>query len=221
MKYFLIAENNLILNKYVQRLLKNRYIDAVVHSAYNGEEALEKARMFDYSALLSEITLPKLDGFQLYQRLAEESPSMASRMGFVSSLDYGIQVKGLQQEELPIITKPFTPDELYNLVDGILISGAETPEEKRANDIERKHERRIVNKNGSLKPLNLDSVNRITGKIIDISDGGFGFQYENGMFPCGFQAKVVSMPLDILNKKAEMVWANDDNGNVKAGFQWI
>lgn len=227
MKYFLIAENDPLLLKHIERLLKSRYEDSIIHVAHNEEEILGKAKLFQFSAILSGVALFNMNALRFYQRLMLEIPSLASRVGFISSsdlaiisdIDYVNRLKEIEVEGIPVLANPFTADMLYAFLDEIFISSNE-----KKYDVERRHERKVVNNNALLAPLNLQSVNHLEGTIVDISDGGFKFQYENNMYLMylrGIEVNVASIHLDIFNKKAEMVWKNDTNGDGQAGFRWM
>ena len=49
-----------------------------VDCAYDGEEALEKARENQYDIILLDIMLPKLTGFEVCQQIREFSPDIVS-----------------------------------------------------------------------------------------------------------------------------------------------
>ena len=216
MKRFLIAEDHSSSFRYFEHLISLRYKGAVILRAHNGKEALEKVRNSDCHVILSEV-----DGIEFYERLKEESPLLAQRMGFISSIDSQHLMNYFKQEALPFITKPVKVEELYNLTDGILMS----KDKRNAGEInyntKREHERRRLRETCSLKPLNMDIENFITGEITDISEGGFGFRCKGKIVSDRFNVKVISMPFNIMDKEvAEMVWTKETDGVVTAGFRW-
>lgn len=221
MKRFLIAEDYSPLFRYFEHLISLRYKGAVILRANNGKEALEKVRDSDCSVILSELALPEVDGIEFYERLKEESPLLAQRMGFISSIDSQHLMNYFKQEGLPFVGKPVKAEEFYNLIDGILMSDGKRNVGEINYDIQRVHERRRVREMCSLKPLNMDIENLIIGEITDISEGGFGFRCEEKILSDRFNVKVISMPFNIIDKEvAEVVWTNETNGAVNAGFRW-
>ncbi len=76
-----------------------------VDCAYDGEEAVEKARNTEYDIVLLDVMLPKLDGFQVCQQIREFSnmpiimlTAKGDDMDKILGLDYGAD---------DYITKPF------------------------------------------------------------------------------------------------------------------
>lgn len=220
MKRFLIVEDYSPLFRYFEYLISLRYKDATILRANNGKEALETVRNSDCSVILSEVAMPEVSGIEFYERLKEESPLLAQRMGFISSIDSHQLMNYFKQEALPFITKSVKSEELYNLIDGILKSTYKGNVEEISYIIKREYARREVTETCSLKPLNMDIKNLIRGEITDISEGGFGFRCKEKNLSDRFNAKVISKPLNIIDKEAEMVWTNETNGFVNAGFRW-
>lgn len=220
MKPFLIAEDHSPSFRYFEYLIGLRYEGAVILRANDGKEALEKARISDCSIILSEAALPEVNGIEFHEGLKRESPLLAQRMGFISSIDSQQLMNYCRQEDLPFIVKPVKTEEFYNLIDRILISKDKRNIEEIGYSKTRGYERRRVIEACSLKPLNIDTINQIKGELTDISEGGFGFRYKDKIRPDKFNVKVTSIPLNINNKKAEIVWTHETNGLIKAGFKW-
>ena len=79
--------------------------DMEVDTAYDGEEAVEKARNNDFDIILLDIMLPKLDGLQVCQQIREFSnvpiimlTAKGDDMDKIMGLEYGAD---------DYITKPF------------------------------------------------------------------------------------------------------------------
>ena len=76
-----------------------------VDCAYDGEEALEKAKANEYDIILLDLMLPKLDGFEVCQQIRDFSnvpivmlTARSEDMDKILGLDYGAD---------DYITKPF------------------------------------------------------------------------------------------------------------------
>jgi DNA-binding response OmpR family regulator len=77
--------------------------------AFDGEKAVEKVLKENYSLILLDIMLPKLDGFEVMEKIKNKDIPIIflSAKNDVSSI-----VKGLQNGGQDYITKPFEPLEL-------------------------------------------------------------------------------------------------------------
>lgn len=89
-----------------------------VDCAYDGEEALEKAKENKYDLILLDVMLPKMDGFEVCQQIREFSEvpivmltAKGDDMDKILGLDYGAD---------DYITKPFNILELKSRVRAIL-----------------------------------------------------------------------------------------------------
>lgn len=89
-----------------------------VDCAYDGEEAVEKARNNPYSIILLDVMLPKLDGFEVLQQIREFSKvpvimltAKGEDMDKILGLDYGAD---------DYVTKPFNVLEVKARIKAIL-----------------------------------------------------------------------------------------------------
>lgn len=89
-----------------------------VDCAYDGEEAVEKARNNSYSIILLDVMLPKLDGFEVLQQVREFSKvpvimltAKGEDMDKILGLDYGAD---------DYVTKPFNILEVKARIKAIL-----------------------------------------------------------------------------------------------------
>ena len=109
--------------------------DMEVDTAYDGEEAVEKAREGNYDIILLDLMLPKLDGLSACQQIREFSDvpiimltAKGEDMDKILGLEYGAD---------DYITKPFSPLELVARVNSQLRRytslGTITEPEKQSN----------------------------------------------------------------------------------------
>ena len=84
--------------------------DMEVDCAYDGEEALEMAKKTEYDIVLLDVMLPKMDGFEVCQRIREFS-NMPIIMLTAKGDDMD-KILGLEYGADDYITKPFNPVEL-------------------------------------------------------------------------------------------------------------
>lgn len=104
----------------VRALIADLLADAghEVHSVANGAEALAQLERSDFDLVLSDLTLPAIEGIGLYWEIARRWPLLVSRLVYVTgtidagSTDYRI----LLDEDIPRVIKPFLPEHLLNVV---------------------------------------------------------------------------------------------------------
>ena len=76
-----------------------------VDCAYDGEEALEKAKASNYDMVLLDIMLPKMDGFEVCQAIREFSDMPITML--TAKGDDMDKILGLEYGADDYITKPF------------------------------------------------------------------------------------------------------------------
>jgi len=82
-----------------------------VDSAEDGEEGLYKAQELDYDAIVLDIMMPKMDGWELLNELRKEKKTpvlILTARGEVSD-----KIKGLDLGSDDFLVKPFDMDELF------------------------------------------------------------------------------------------------------------
>ena len=92
--------------------------DMIVDAAYDGEEALAYAKKNDYSLILLDVMLPKIDGLQVCQLIREFS-SVPIIMVTAKGEDMD-KIMGLEYGADDYITKPFNILELKARIKAIL-----------------------------------------------------------------------------------------------------
>ena len=89
-----------------------------VDCAYDGEEAIEKAKATEYDMVLLDVMLPKRDGIEVCQAIREFS-EMPIIMLTAKGGDMD-KILGLEYGADDYITKPFSPKELVLRVNNIM-----------------------------------------------------------------------------------------------------
>lgn len=109
-------------NKTLRRLLEYRLgKDFQVRSAAHGEEALELIDEALPDLVISDIMMPRMDGYSLFSRVREDPRSMAIPFIFLTAKSDDIsRLKGLGQGVDDYITKPFDIDFLLTRINTIL-----------------------------------------------------------------------------------------------------
>jgi CheY-like chemotaxis protein/rubrerythrin len=88
--------------------------------AANGKEALEKIRESFFDAVVTDIQMPVLDGVGLFREAVQAEPELKGRFIFVSSMPSPDAQDFLDRNQLPLLLKPFDPQELIRMIDEIV-----------------------------------------------------------------------------------------------------
>lgn len=117
MTKILIAEDDRDLNSFVSVSLSN--YGYIVKSCFDGQQALEEWEKTQYDLLLTDIMMPRLDGFSLVQKLrgkGDQTPVI-----FMSAKDdKPSKMLGYNLGIDDYVTKPFDMDELIMKINAVL-----------------------------------------------------------------------------------------------------
>jgi PAS domain S-box-containing protein len=114
-KFILVVDDSAETTDMLGRLLELE--GAFVESARSGAEALEIARRKNFDLIVSDISMPEMDGYQLLQKL-RELPSMAN-VPAVALTGYGRGgdvERALEEGFAEHLTKPLDLDQLLQIV---------------------------------------------------------------------------------------------------------
>lgn len=105
----LVVEDARDMNRLIVKMLKKAGYS--VDGCFDGQEALEYLLGADYDAILLDVMLPKLDGYQVLQQL--RSKGVDTPVLFLTARDaVADRVKGLDLGADDYLIKPFDFDEL-------------------------------------------------------------------------------------------------------------
>jgi signal transduction histidine kinase len=114
----LLADDNTDMRDYVGRLLAGQY-DLIM--ARDGEEAFEKVLSVKPDLLLTDVMMPKLDGFGLLKKIRNHPETKTTPVIFLSArAGEESKVEGLQAGADDYMVKPFSARELIARVDANL-----------------------------------------------------------------------------------------------------
>jgi two-component system, NtrC family, response regulator AtoC len=108
MSQILLADDNTSVIEFVRDILKgsSHQLEACV----NGAQALEQFRKKDYDLVITDISMPELDGFQLLSSIRETNSEipviMITGLGGIDDA-----VKAIRKGASDFVVKPFNPDE--------------------------------------------------------------------------------------------------------------
>ncbi len=113
----LVADDNSDMRSYVRELLEPRSVELVA----DGQAALESARRFPPDLIISDVMMPRIDGFELVRRLRAE-PLLRNVPTILLSARAGEEsvIEGLQAMADDYLVKPFSARELLARVAGQL-----------------------------------------------------------------------------------------------------
>jgi signal transduction histidine kinase/ligand-binding sensor domain-containing protein/DNA-binding response OmpR family regulator len=147
----LLVEDNEELRDFIRDDFQEDYL---ILEASNGEEALELLQMNNIQLIISDITMPKMDGIELCKKVKESS--LYNRIPFILlTAKYKIenQIEGMQSGADIYIPKPFSLDVLKLNVFNILKSRKELKEMIVVNTFE--EARKVTSENSDDKFIKL------------------------------------------------------------------
>lgn len=107
----LIVDDEEFVRQFLQEVVRASF-GCSVTVAVDGQEAIDKLQVESFDLILSDVRMPRVDGFQLRRWIAENKPELACRTIFVTGHAGSMEVDfGLSH--LPgtvVIRKPFTVD---------------------------------------------------------------------------------------------------------------
>ena len=130
----LLVEDNPQIVQVLGYVLRGHYN---LHFARDGEEGLERARELRPDLIVSDIMMPRRNGYELLSALREE-PSL-KRTPFIlltSKVDRASRIEGFEQGADEYLTKPFNNEEVVLRVKGLI--------ERRRLEIEFAHLEKMV-----------------------------------------------------------------------------
>jgi PAS domain S-box-containing protein len=114
----LVADDNSDMREYLARTLRQHY---QVELATNGEEALERARATHPHLVISDIMMPRLDGFGLVAALRRDPLTRSIPIVLLSArAGEEARIEGLQTGADEYLVKPFSARELLASVASLL-----------------------------------------------------------------------------------------------------
>lgn len=115
----LIAEDNEMIAELVASLLGREGNIDVVH---DGTDALERIESKFYKLIVSDINMPHMDGFTLYERCERKFPGIGSRFLFISGNLSPEKIGYLEKRNISYLAKPMAIKELREIAARILLS---------------------------------------------------------------------------------------------------
>ena len=108
-----IDDDPLILSVMLQVLARAVAPSTNILTAYNGEEGLKIARQAQPDLIITDLMMPKMDGYELVQSLRNEATATRARIiGVSSSGAMDAKTKAFRTMCDGFLNKPFMPNDL-------------------------------------------------------------------------------------------------------------
>ena len=115
----LVVDDSQLIHRLIAARLKSLGVQLL--DARNGQEGLRVAKREKPDLILLDITMPGLSGFEVCQKLKQDSATHDIPVIFLSGLDESVnKVKGFDLGAVDYVTKPFDPAELRARVSAAL-----------------------------------------------------------------------------------------------------
>jgi signal transduction histidine kinase/DNA-binding response OmpR family regulator len=175
----LVADDNADMRDYVCRLLGDRYD---VHAAADGQAALEALRAHPFELVLTDIMMPRLDGFELLQAIRND-PALRDLPVIVLSARAGeaASLEGLSAGADDYLVKPFSARELIARTEGNIKLARIRRENARMLEAETEILEKL-NKVGTAIAAEIDlerAVQVVTDAATELSGAQFGSFFYN------------------------------------------
>ena len=153
MKRILVVDDSATILRYTEDVLKKKYHPIPVKS---GEKALAYLAEHQVDMILLDVYMPKMDGFETYEKIKEMESARDIPVVFVTSdEDAEIEIRALTMGAKDFIRKPFIPQVMLNRVQHILEL------EELTSDLERK----VEEKTQQVEQLSFEIIETIASMI--------------------------------------------------------
>ncbi|UAY36255.1 response regulator [Moraxella osloensis] len=116
-RLMIVDDSNIIRNR-IQRLY-NSDTFSLVATATNGDDAVEKFKLYKPEVITMDLTMPQMDGLECIEKLVELDPGV--RILVVSALsDKATGIKALELGASGFLCKPFSEEELVEALDELV-----------------------------------------------------------------------------------------------------
>jgi len=103
-------------------------LGAAIHCAQSGEEALRQVLKHEYAAILLDVRMPGIDGYETAAAIRSLERLRRVPIIFLSAQDRRTQQRGAHDEHCEFVQKPLVPDDIRARVTGLLARRRQTAE---------------------------------------------------------------------------------------------
>ncbi|HDY65044.1 MAG TPA: response regulator transcription factor [Phycisphaerae bacterium] len=120
--FIMVVEDDMEMNELLRELLALHGMDSA--PAYSGAEALELSEQCGINAILLDVMLPEMDGFETCRRLREQETVRSVPIIMLTALDSDeCRQIGITAGADAYFIKPFDPDELIDTLRTMMARG--------------------------------------------------------------------------------------------------
>ncbi|RMD96919.1 MAG: hybrid sensor histidine kinase/response regulator, partial [Deltaproteobacteria bacterium] len=121
-KRILVVEDEPYTAELLRRILEHN--GHTVQIARDGREALAAVAEQTFDLVISDVSMPEMDGFSLFHALEAHHPDLASRFVFITADAVEPEVQRfLREHTLPCLTKPFSLEKLEVTLNRVIEGG--------------------------------------------------------------------------------------------------
>lgn len=114
----LIIDDNEDMRSYIMQIIGSRYLTA---EASDGQEGLNKAREMMPDIIISDVMMPRMDGYELCRQInASDTLKNIPVILVTARASEEMTIDGIEAGAYDYVTKPFSPKILLAKIDGIL-----------------------------------------------------------------------------------------------------
>ena len=192
----LVVENELDIQNFLQTTLSENYNITI---ANNGVEALEKIKQIQFSAVISDVMMPEMDGFELCKRIKSDPETCNLPVLLLTALEDDKDViKGLEFGADEYISKPFSLKNLQLRLKKLIENNIKIKEYFSKNSLPPKDKKDI-----ELTKKDISFLENITNVIEEnLSNSNFGVEElstEVGMSSSHFYRKLKQLTGQVPN----------------------
>ena len=116
-KKVLVVDDSEMVRNFHSYIIK--MVGYEVETAENGVVALEKLLSKEYQLLVTDINMPKMDGYELIKNVQEQD--IAIKIIIISTEDeYKLKLSGVEQDDRIQMVKPTDPEKLVKTIKMLL-----------------------------------------------------------------------------------------------------
>jgi CheY-like chemotaxis protein len=117
----LVVDDSVSVRKALERVLAPRQLEVV--SASSAEQALEKVTLQRPDLVITDVVMPGMSGFEFCQMLKNTEPFTEIPVILISGIvDDHVLAQSRAVGAASVVTKPFTPEDLFPKIDSALAS---------------------------------------------------------------------------------------------------
>lgn len=116
----LVIDDDLALQAMLELALRNGGYDVVL--SRDGEDGLAQLESLQPNLVISDIMMPNMDGFEMFQRIKERLQNDGIPIIIITALNRKPWFADMEAEGAAILHKPFSVERLVDLVNVFLVT---------------------------------------------------------------------------------------------------